>query len=260
MSISGQTGTPETRSTNARVPGAKSSRVAVSTSLDEPVVLFEDNHLIAVQKPAGWQSQPSDSDAPDVFSWVKAYLKQKYQKPGNVFLGIVHRLDLPVEGVLLFARTSKAASRLSESIRTRAVEKVYLAWVENEMPAMASDWVAYLSIEADPTVKVAEASFEGSARAEMQVRVVDVLPGRTLVEIHLGTGRKHQIRAMLAAKGFPILGDSRYGASSKQGLQWGQEIGLLAASLAFEHPTQKTPIKISAEISGWMDSWRTYRA
>ena len=259
MAIFGQTETPQ-----VNVARDKSSGASVSTfqsfSGRTPSVLFEDNHLIALYKPAGWQSQPSDSDAPDALSWTKAYLKEKYHKPGNVFLGVVHRLDQPVSGVLIFARTSKGASRLSESIRSRAVEKRYLAWVENVMGDLPRAWTAFLSSEAHPRVQVRSEAFAGSLIAEMEVSVVERLPDRTLVEIFLGTGRKHQIRAMLSHQGFPILADNRYGAGAgaKRTGDWSEEIALLAASLRFEHPTKDGQIVVEAPTSEWMAHWRHF--
>lgn len=224
-----------------------------------PQVLFEDNHVLAICKPAGWQTQSSESSAPDALSWAKFYLKQKYSKPGNVFLGMVHRLDKPVTGVLVFARTSKSASRLSESIRSRSVEKRYLAWVQGSVSENETgEWVNYLSKEADPRVRVDAEEFDGAVKADMKVRLVEATSDRSLLEIRLGSGRKHQIRAMCAFRGHPILGDTRYGAGTGKG-NWPTEIALRAQSLLLEHPTKNEPLAIHAENNEWTDKWRTCR-
>jgi 23S rRNA pseudouridine1911/1915/1917 synthase len=279
MSISGQTTTPTLKN---ELRGAKSRATTVST--EQPKVLFEDNHLIAIHKPCGWQTQSSSRPEPDALTWVKEYLRTRYHKPGNVFVGMVHRLDMPVSGVLLFARTSKAASRLSESIRTRDVEKNYLAWVEGGLLEQPSLWEAFVSAEANPRVAVSERPFPGSVSASMEVSVSWVEASEksrtggdcTLVGVKLITGRKHQIRAMLAAKGFPILGDTRYGAkphapiTARSGagrasraqldatqVDAGQPgIALLSHQLSFSHPVTKERITVEADLSRWMALWR----
>jgi 23S rRNA pseudouridine1911/1915/1917 synthase len=189
--------------------GAQSSGGRSAPSTD-PVVLYEDNHLVAVFKPAGALVQGDASGAPTLMDAVKAWLARKYGKPGNVFLGLLHRLDRPVAGVILFAKTSKGASRLSQQIRDRAVEKTYHALVEGRLEGEGAlvHWLA----EDDGYVTVHDAPGPGRKEARLRWRALGHRDGRTLVEVDLETGRKHQIRAQLAHAGHPILGDRRYGA------------------------------------------------
>lgn len=235
----------------------KSTSQTVSTvsPLGPPHVLFEDNHLLAIFKPAGWQTQPSDSPSPDAMTWSKAYLKDKYAKPGNVFLGLVHRLDRPVSGVLLFARTSKGASRLSEEFRSRRVEKIYRAWVAGKVAPGRREVVGYLTPKAEPKVDVYAAAGSDLVRAEMSIELQEQLSDRALVEVALGTGRKHQIRALLANLGNPILGDSLYG---ELGNDRPASIGLMAHRLVFAHPTQNTQVQVVVEGREWMEQWRHF--
>lgn len=160
---------------------------------------------------------------------TKDYLKIKYAKPGNVFLGLLHRLDRPVAGVLLFAKTSKAAGRLSEQIRTRAVRKIYRAWIEGAAPARGKlehrvDW--------DEGLRRAVIAESGKT-AVLNFTKIREADGRSLVEIELETGRKHQIRAQFAQEKMPIVGDSKYGARSRNE---DGGISLVAVSLVFAHP------------------------
>lgn len=218
----------------------------------QPSILFEDNHLLALYKPPGWQTQPSTSPAPDLYSWAKRYLKQKYRKPGNVFLGIVHRLDRPVSGIVVMARTSKAASRLSEAFRNRQVVKQYHAWVEGKWVG-TQEIEAHLTKKAEPRVEVF--SEPGPTLWMARQTCTPERPGidRTLVRVELGTGRKHQIRALLAHYGHPILGDGLYGAD-----RGSDEIALVASRLRFPHPTQKTPVEVGLELSEWNTRWETF--
>lgn len=232
-----------------------SQTVSTVSPSGPPHVLFEDNHLLAIYKPAGWQTQPSDSPSPDAMTWSKAYLKEKYAKPGNVFLGLVHRLDRPVSGVLLFARTSKGASRLSEEFRSRRVEKIYRAWVEGKVAPGRRHIQGYLTPKAEPKVEVYEEPGTNRLRAEMSMELVEQLPDRALVEIALGTGRKHQIRALLAHLGNPILGDLLYG---REGSERPASIALMAHRLVFAHPTQGTRVQVVVEGREWMDQWRRF--
>jgi 23S rRNA pseudouridine1911/1915/1917 synthase len=176
-------------------------------------VLYEDNHLIAVYKPAGILVQGDKTGDKCLMDEVKEYLKNKYQKPGNVFLGLLHRLDQPVSGIVLFAKTSKAAARLSEQIRERKVKKVYQALVQGIMPAESGTLVHYLKKDNEKNkVEVKEKEFTDSLRAELDYEVLKSDGQNSWVKINLKTGRPHQIRAQLAAVGCPILGDLKYGA------------------------------------------------
>ena len=197
-------------------------------------ILYEDNHLIVAVKPAGVLSQSDGSNAPDMLTILKAYIKEKYNKPGEVYLGLVHRLDRPVSGVMVFARTSKAASRLSEQIRTRKVEKIYRAVVQGSTEASGSLENYILKDSSTNTVSVHDKEVPGSKHAVLDYKKVKVLNDRSLVEIHLGTGRAHQIRAQFAHSGHPLLGDRRYGSTEL----WDGDICLQAYKLAFDHPTK----------------------
>jgi 23S rRNA pseudouridine1911/1915/1917 synthase len=199
-----------------------------------PVVLYEDNHVIVVVKPAEVLVQGDASGQPTLMDAVKLWLAKKYHKPGNVFLGLVQRLDRPVAGVMVFARTSKAASRLSEQIRSRTIEKIYHALVEGDVAPESQRLVHWLS-EADGFVTAHDAPAPDRKEARLGLRVLRRDRTATLVEIDLETGRKHQIRVQLARAGHPVVGDSRYGAR----LPWPKPgIALVAHRLRFRHPTQ----------------------
>jgi 23S rRNA pseudouridine1911/1915/1917 synthase len=225
--------------------------MSLADSLD---VLYEDNHCLAVDKPAGWPTTHFDGTEETVDRLAKAYLKEKYGKPGNVFLGVVHRLDKPVSGVLLFARTSKAAARLSEQFREGAVEKVYWAVVEGPpKPGGGCPWVAadtgsledYLKKD-DPAarVQVVPAGTPGAQVARLLFTVRGRHDGLTWLELRPHTGRKHQLRVQLASRGGPIYGDAKYGSPRP----FGHAIALHARSLAFLHPTTKEPVTLTAEV------------
>jgi 23S rRNA pseudouridine1911/1915/1917 synthase len=210
------------------------------------VVLYEDNHLIAVHKPAGVLTQHERVGDGCLMDTVKAYLRDKYAKPGQVFLGLVHRLDRSVAGVVLFARTSKGASRLSQQLRERRLDKTYLAIVEG-VPVPAEGELTHYHAQGrgdvhgdghrtvGPDVTLQPAADRKLARLRYQV--LRSLGERALVEIALETGRKHQIRLQLAAIGHPIVGDRRYGA--RQTFP-GEGIALCAKRLRFVHPTRAT--------------------
>lgn len=197
-------------------------------------ILYEDNHLIVAVKPAGVLSQSDGSDAPDMLTILKAYIKDKYSKPGEVYLGLVHRLDRPVSGVMVFARTSKAASRLSEQIRTRRVEKLYRAVVQGRLEGTGSLENYILKDPSVNKVTVYDREVPGAKHAVLEYRSVRASDDMSLIEIRLGTGRAHQIRAQFANAGHPLLGDRRYGNTV---LRDG-DICLQSFKLAFDHPTK----------------------
>lgn len=206
-------------------------------------VLFEDNHCIAVVKPAGWPTTHFDGKEETFDRVVKAYLKEKYQKPGEVFLGVVQRLDKPVTGVLLFARTSKSASRLAEQFRTGGVEKVYWAVVPGRLAAPAGtfeDWL--LKDDAAARVTVVPGPAPGAQHAVLHYSVLTSAGDLSLLELRPQTGRKHQLRVQLAHRGFPIYGDVRYGSVKKLG----PAIALHARSLTFLHPIRHEPVTVQA--------------
>ena len=206
-------------------------------------VLYEDNHLIAVDKPAGIPVEPGGGTRP-LTEYVKDYLREKYNKPGNVFLGIIHRLDQPVTGVIVFAKTSKGASRLSEQIRDRKVKKVYHALVEGELKE-DGEFVGFM--EKDKTTRKAAIGAEGK-EARLKYKVLAHKPDKTLVEVDLTTGRFHQIRAVMSDMGHPVLGDIKYG--SKVTLPEG-EICLRAVELSFKKPTEDGMLDIKVEKAAW---------
>ena len=206
-------------------------------------ILYEDNHLLAVYKPAGVLAQGDESGDPTLLDAAKAWLKDKYAKPGNVFLGLVHRLDRPVAGVFLFAKTSKAASRLSTKFREGRVEKVYRAVVEGK-PDLPEQTLRGFIVkdEARRRSRLAEAGTPQAKEAVLDYRVLDSKAGRSLVEVAPRTGRSHQIRVQLAGIGHPVLGDVKYGA--KEPLPGGV-IALYARVLRVAHPTRDEQIEIA---------------
>lgn len=216
-------------------------------------ILFEDNHCLAVAKPAPLLTQGVPVGIPTLESQVKEYIRAKYHKAGNVYLGIPHRLDRPVSGVVLFARNSKAARRLAEQFQGRQVEKVYWGLVEGTpAPAEGSwtDWLRKLPEESRSEI-VSEGS-EGARQAILSYRVLQILAGGALVEFHLETGRMHQIRLQAGSRGHPLWGDFLYGAGRPFGppadLPRDRIIALHARSLTFLHPIRYEPITVVAPL------------
>lgn len=210
-------------------------------------VLYEDNHLIAVVKPAGVLVQGDRSGESCLMDVTREYIKRKHGKPGKVFLGLVHRLDRPVSGVVLFARTSKAAARLSEQWRTRSVRKVYWALINGMMDPKEGILTSYLVRGPKRTVAGGK-NDPGVQEALLSYRTLHAEGVLSLLEVVLHTGRKHQIRAQLASKGCPIVGDERYGASPAR-LQGG--IRLFAHSLTVMHPTRGDFVSLEAPAPDW---------
>jgi 23S rRNA pseudouridine1911/1915/1917 synthase len=214
--------------------------------VDQPLdVLFEDNHCLAVAKPPGVPSTHFQGREETVDRAVKRYLKAKYRKPGNVFLGVVHRLDKPVSGVLLFARTSKAASRLARQFREGTVEKVYWAVVEGEALPLAGtleDWLR--KDEAARRVEVVEPRAKGARQALLHFQQRGRHSGLTWLEVRPQTGRTHQLRVQLAHHAHPIYGDARYGSVHT----FGSAVALHARALTFLHPVRHEPVTLTAEV------------
>jgi 23S rRNA pseudouridine1911/1915/1917 synthase len=208
-------------------------------------ILYEDNHCLAVAKPAGALSTHYAGKEETLDRAAKAYLKQKYGKPGNVFLGIVHRLDRPVSGVLLFARTSKAAARLAEQFREGTVEKQYWAIVEGTVRVAAGTVENWLKKDpARARVEVVEPRTAGSRQAVLHFQRRGEHGGLTWLEIRPQTGRTHQLRVQLAHQGHPIYGDARYGSIHT----FDRAIALHARALTFLHPVRYEPVTLTAEV------------
>lgn len=206
-------------------------------------ILYEDNHLLAVSKPAGLPTMGVAADQPSLLALAKQYIKRKYQKPGNVYLGAMSRLDAPVTGIVLFARTSKAAARLTEQFRSRAVDKAYWAIVSGEPPAEATcvDWL--IKDERHRKMHIAAPRAPGAQEARLSYRRLVQLPRHWVLEIALETGRKHQIRLQLAERGFPVVGDRKYGSQAA----FPEGIALHSRRLGFTHPTLGTPVELTAQ-------------
>ena len=216
---------------------------------DEGVrILFEDNHLLVAFKPAGVLSQSDGSDAPDMLTVLKRYLKIKYDKPGEVFLGLLHRLDRPVSGVMVFAKTSKCASRISEQIKTRKVTKRYHAVVNGipgETSAKLTDYL--LKDSKSNTTKVVSASVPGAKKAVLDYKVISSAGDKgmtfSLLDIELESGRGHQIRTQLSSRGHFIIGDMRYGDGKIK-----CDIALESYLIGFYHPVSKEYMEFSLPL------------
>ncbi len=208
------------------------------------IPLYEDNHIIIVSKSAGEIVQGDKTGDTPLSETVKLYIKEKYAKPGAVFLGVVHRLDRPVSGVVLFARTSKALARLNEMFRTQAVQKTYWALVQNAPRESEATLTHYLVRNEKQNKSYAyDHERPNAKKAVLDYKVIGHTDCYTLLEVHLHTGRHHQIRCQLAAIGCPIRGDLKYGAprSNPDG-----SISLHARSIHFEHPVSHEDIYVEA--------------
>lgn len=216
-------------------------------------VLYEDNHLIAVVKPAGVLSQGDKTGDTSIFDEVKKYLKEKYQKSGNVFVGLLHRLDRPVSGIMLFAKTGKGASRLSEQFRNREVEKTYYAIVAGKPKNSKGILINSLDKRKTKSEKF-KATVENSKQNEavLYYEVVTSNDKYSLLKISIEGGKFHQIRAQLSSAGFPILGDIKY-----RGEKWddSKSIALCATGLGFKTATGNKKISISVDLP---KNWEYY--
>ncbi|MCC5941088.1 MAG: RluA family pseudouridine synthase [Balneolaceae bacterium] len=211
-------------------------------------IVFEDNHLLAINKPAGVLSQEDITGRPDVLTLCKEYIKKEYNKPGNVFLGLLHRLDQPVSGIMLLAKTSKAASRISEQIRKRTIQKTYLAVVSGKLPPNGSFRHHLQKDNSTNTVSVTKNATKASKSADLTFQTLQFIENMSLVEVNLITGRPHQIRVQFSHEGFPLVGDKKYGSTLSG------PIALHAYSLKINHPTLKNEITLvskPSKISPW---------
>lgn len=218
-------------------------------------VLYEDNHIIIVNKEVGEIVQGDKTGDKPLSEIVKEYLKEKYNKPGNVFCGVTHRLDRPTSGIVMFAKTSKALSRLNEMFRNDEVTKTYWALVKN-MPKKSEDTLVHYLVKNERTNKSAAFDFEkkGTKKSILHYKLVSKSDNYYLLEIDLETGRHHQIRSQLSKIGSPIKGDLKYGAdrSNPDG-----GISLHARSISFIHPVSKNKINVVAPVPA--DSlWKSF--
>ena len=195
-------------------------------------ILYEDNHIIVVIKPVNILSQSDETGDIDMLTLIKNYLKEKYNKPGNVYLGLVHRLDRVVGGVMVFAKTSKAASRLSESIRKNEISKTYLAICHGKVnnSGVLED---YLEKKDNFNTVVSDEKNGKFSKLSYELLKYDKDKNLSLVKVNLKTGRHHQIRVQFSCRNHPLKGDNRYGNDK------GKEIGLFAYKLSFIHPVKK---------------------
>jgi 23S rRNA pseudouridine1911/1915/1917 synthase len=211
-------------------------------------VLFEDNHCLAVNKPAGLLSQGDASGDSSLVDLATHYLKSRYQKPGNVYLGLLHRLDRPTSGVVLLAKTSKAAGRLSEQFRQGTISKLYWAVVEGTPRDQEGEWVDLLEKDVRHNrSEVALRESPSSKEARVAFRVVGQSKRFAQLELEPATGRSHQLRVQLARRGLPIVGDRKYGATTRlNALDGHARIALHAHRLTFTHPTRNEVISVVA--------------
>ncbi len=206
-------------------------------------IIFIDNHLIAVTKPAGLLTQPDRNTDESLIDQTRQWIKEKYNKPNNIFLGLVHRLDRNVSGVVLFARTSKAASRLSKQFREGTPKKHYRAIVLGKLKEEHTTLIHYLRKEKSLRATVFPRETSTAKRSELSYEVINALENKSLLEVSLSTGRFHQIRAQMAFIGHPIIGDVKYGAPEPLP---NQEIALYAHKLVFSHPVSNEEITLTA--------------
>ena len=214
-------------------------------------ILYEDNQVLVAVKPPNMLSQADRTGDPDILSVLKEYIKEKYHKPGNVYLGLVHRLDRPVGGLMVFARTSKAAGRLAVQLQEHDIGRQYLCIVTGEVPDefTLTDYLIHDEIKNREVV--CEADEKGGKLAILHGRCIDRRNGTALCAIRLETGRKHQIRAQLSNIGAPLWGDNRYGTGIP-----GQQIALWGYKLTFRHPTQNELMTFHSLPEG--NIWDTY--
>lgn len=216
-------------------------------------VIYEDNHIIVVEKPVNIPSQGDKTGDTDMLTIIKEYIKEKYNKPGEVYLGLVHRLDRPTGGVMVFAKTSKAASRLSEQVREKKMHKKYLCIVDGKLEKQKDEWKDYLlKNERTNTSKVVEKGTKNSKEAILDYEVIKYNEeiNLSVVKVNLHTGRHHQIRLQFSSRGHSLYGDQKYGTRGR-----GKQLALWAYSLSFEHPTKKEMLEFE-DYPELIGSWK----
>lgn len=203
-------------------------------------IIFEDNHLLVVDKPINIPVQEDESKDKDLLNMLKEYLKEKYSKPGNVYLGLVHRLDRPVGGVMVFAKTSKCASRISEQIRDKNFTKTYYAVVSGNIEDKGRLVDKLIKDEKNNIVNIDNNGKE----AVLEFEKLQCTDNLSLVKIDLKTGRSHQIRVQLSNRGFPLYGDQKYNKTAKVG----EQIALFSKTISFYHPVSKELLTFDCEL------------
>ena len=203
-------------------------------------IIYEDNHLLVVEKPINIPVQEDSSGDLDFLTMLKDFIKKRDNKPGNVYLGLVHRLDRPVGGIMVFAKTSKCASRLSEQVRTRTLKKTYYAVVEGKITKEGT-FKDYLL--KDPKTNIVRVDKNGK-EAILDYKQIDTKDNLSLVKINLKTGRSHQIRVQFSSRKYPLYGDNKYNKNAKVG----EQIALFAKELELVHPTTKETLKFNLEL------------
>jgi 23S rRNA pseudouridine1911/1915/1917 synthase len=216
-------------------------------------ILYEDNHLLAVVKPAGMATMGVTDDKPSLLLLAKEYIKRRYGKPGNVYLGVMSRLDAPVTGVVLFARTSKAAARLTEQFRTHAVQKTYWTLVEGTPHPASGTCINWLmQDERHRRMHVVDSTRSGAREARLAYHLLSSDGRMSLLEVELETGRKHQIRLQMAHHGHPVVGDRKYGSQ----LKFSAGIALHARRLVVAHPVRGEALVFEAPLpKSWPRGW-----
>lgn len=220
-------------------------------------ILYEDNHVIVVSKPQGVPSQPDESGDKDMLTMVKEYIKEKYNKPGEAFVGLVHRLDRPTGGAMVFAKTSKAASRLSDQMRAGEFDKTYFAVVCGRPREAKGKIVSYLKKdEKTNLVKIVPQSENGAKRAELDYETLDydANTNHALVKVKLYSGRGHQIRVQMKSIKCPIYGDQKYGGEGMAKVM----LNLFASELSFIHPVSKQKMIFRVYPPETADAWKEF--
>lgn len=209
-------------------------------------IVFEDNHLLVINKSSGVLVQGDRTDDPTLIGMAKNYIKEKYNKPGNVFLGLVHRLDRPVSGLVMLARTSKALARMTEQFRKKRILKYYWVITDTMLADMEGDLINWLIKDRQRNrVTAYQQEKAGSVKAELEYRILSNINSLYLWEVSLITGRFHQIRAQFSAEGCPIVGDLKYGYKSPNP---DKSICLHARNLVFRHPVKDEEINLIAPL------------
>ncbi len=218
-------------------------------------VVYEDNQIIVVIKPHFQPSQPDESNDLDLLSEIKQYVKEKYEKPGEAFIGLVHRLDRPTGGLMVFARTSKAAQRLSDEIKDGRMKKTYYAVVEGNVKKNSEKLINYLKKdEKNNVVRLCPPLEAGAKKAELVFNVLEKNDKHTLLSIQILTGRSHQIRVQMANYGNPLVGDMKYNKNAKKG-----NLALWAGRLEFDHPVTKQHLVFVSSPDEAQSPWNEFK-